>query len=120
MTRIRRKFDAGFKLEVVRMIKDQGLSVPEVCSSMELGETAVRRWLKQYEDELVGHTGIGSPLTADQQRIRQLEEENRRLRQDVDILKNRPHGTPVALMNRNSGSVHWMLARTVAACFLVA
>lgn len=43
MTRRRRQFDASFKLEVVRMIRDQGLSVGEVCRSMELGETAVRR-----------------------------------------------------------------------------
>jgi transposase len=34
--------------------------------------------------------GIGKPLTAEQQRIRKLEQENRQLRGDVDILKNRP------------------------------
>lgn len=84
---MRRKFDASFKLEVAKMVKDQGLTVPEVCRSMNLGETAVRRWLQQYEAELQGNPGIGKPLTADQQRIRQLEEDNRRLRQDVEILK---------------------------------
>ena len=31
--------------------------------------------------------GIGKPLTAEQQRIRQLEAENRQLRQDNDLLK---------------------------------
>ena len=87
MTRLRRTFDPSFKLEVVKMIKDQGLGIAEVCRSMELGETAVRRWLRQYEAELLGHAGIGKPLTAEQQRIRQLEEENRSLRQDVEILK---------------------------------
>ena len=87
MSGMRRKFDASFKLEVAKMVKDQGLTVPEVCRSMNLGETAVRRWLQQYEAELQGNPGIGKPLTADQQRIRQLEEDNRRLRQDVEILK---------------------------------
>lgn len=87
MTRKRRTFDTSFKLEVVKMIKDQGLSVAQVCQDMKLGETAVRRWLRQVDAELVGSPGAGKPLTADQQRIRQLEEENRRLRQDVDILK---------------------------------
>ncbi|EUC17604.1 transposase IS3/IS911 family protein, partial [Burkholderia sp. BT03] len=47
--RRRREFDASFKLEVVRMVRDQGLSVSEVCRSMELGETAVRRWVAQYD-----------------------------------------------------------------------
>lgn len=85
--RKRREFDTSFKLEVVRMVKDQGLSVTDVCRTMDLGETVVRRWIKQYETELSGHSGIGKPLTAEQQRIRQLETENRQLRMDNDILK---------------------------------
>ena len=85
--RVRRQFDANFKLEVARMVKDQGLSVAEVCRSMDLGETAVRRWVQQYAGELDGQAGIGKPLIAEQQRIRQLEAENRQLRMDNDILK---------------------------------
>lgn len=87
MTRKRRSFDASFKLQVVKMVKEQGLSVSQVCRDMELGETAVRRWLTQFDAEQAGQPGLGKPLTAEQQRIRQLEEENRRLRQDVEILK---------------------------------
>jgi len=83
----RRQFDANFKLEVARMMKDQGLSVTDVCRSMDLGETAVRRWVQQDAAELGGEAGIGKPLTAEQQRIRQLEAENRQLRMDNDILK---------------------------------
>jgi len=49
MTRTRRQFDAGFKLQVVKMIREQGLSVSQVCRDMELGETAVRRWLTQFD-----------------------------------------------------------------------
>ena len=85
--RERRDFDTNFKLEVVRMVRDQGLSVSDVCRTMDLGETAVRRWIKQYETELNGQTGIGKPLTAEQQRIRHLEAENRQLHMDNDILK---------------------------------
>ena len=84
--RARREFDASFKLEVVRMVKDQGLSVGDVCRSMDLGET-VRRWMKQYTAELNGQAGIGRPLTPEQQRIRQLEAENRQLRMDKGVLK---------------------------------
>jgi len=87
MSRMRRKFDTSFRLEVAKMVKDQGMKISEVCRSVNLGETAVRRWVQQYESELQGNPGIGMPLTADQQRIRQLEEDNRRLRQDVEILK---------------------------------
>lgn len=83
----RRSFDASFKVQVVQMVKRQGLSVGQVCKDMKLGESAVRRWLTQFEAEESGQSGIGKPLTAEQQRIRQLEAENRQLRGDVDILK---------------------------------
>ena len=69
------------------MIRAQGLSIGQVCRDMKLGETAVRRWLAQVDAEQLGQPGIGKPLTAEQQRIRQLEAENRQLRGDVDILK---------------------------------
>ena len=83
----RRTFDAEFKLQVVQIVREQGLSVSEVCRDMKLGETAVRRWLVQADEEAAGRPGIGKPLTAEQQRIRQLEAENKQLRGDVDILK---------------------------------
>ena len=87
MSQKRRTFDASFKLKVVQMIKDQGLTVGQVCRDMKLGDTAVRRWLAQFDAEQMGQGGIGKPLTAEQQRIRQLESENRRLLSDNDLLK---------------------------------
>ena len=83
----RRVFDTDFKLQVVQMVKAQGLSISQVCKDMKLGQSAVRRWLSQFAAEQSGSSGIGKPLTADHQRIRQLEQENRQLRGDVDILK---------------------------------
>lgn len=83
----RRAFDAAFKLQVVQMIREQGMSVAQVCRDMDLGETAVRRWVRQLEAEQTGLPGAGKPLTSEQQRVRQLESENRQLRQDNDLLK---------------------------------
>ena len=89
MTKLKRRvFDASFKLQVVEMIRTQGLSVGEVCRDMKLGETAVRRWLAQVDAEQIGQPGIGKPLSTEQQRIRQLEAKNMQLRGDVDIQKN--------------------------------
>ena len=86
-TRKRRTFEPSLKLEVVRLINEQGESVRNVSESMDIGQTAIRRWPQQYGAEQKGHSGIGKPLTAEQQRIRQLELENQQLRQDVTILK---------------------------------
>jgi len=87
MKQKRRVLDSAFKLEVVKMIKANGLSIAQVCQDMQVGETAVRRWLKQAEAEQLGQAGIGKPLTSEQQRIRQLEAENRQLKSDNELLK---------------------------------
>jgi transposase len=87
MSKKNRTFDASFKLEVAKMIKDQGMSVSQVCRDLNLGDTAVRRWVQQYEAEQLGGAGIGKPLTAEQQRIRELERQVRDLKMDNDILK---------------------------------
>jgi transposase len=87
MSQKRRVFDSAFKLEVVKMIQANGLSIPQVCQDMDVGETAVRRWLKQAEAEQLGQAGIGKALTPEQQRIRQLEAENRQLKSDNELLK---------------------------------
>ncbi|MBJ2256963.1 transposase [Pseudomonas psychrophila] len=44
MTDKRKVFDDSFKLEVVKMIKDRGLSVTQVYRDLNLGYMAVRRW----------------------------------------------------------------------------
>ncbi len=87
MTRTRRTFDASFKLEVARMVRDQGLGVSQVAQNMDVVESLVRRWVKQYDAEHRGEAGSGQALTAEQQRIRQLEAEVRQLRSDNDLLK---------------------------------
>jgi len=86
----RRVFDTDLKLQVVRMVKTQGLSISQICKDMKLGESAVRRWIGQFEAEKSGQSGTGKPLTAEHQRIRQLESENKQLRGDVEILKKAP------------------------------
>jgi transposase len=66
---------------------DQGIGITQVAQEMNISRTAVRTWVTQYRAELVGEAGLGKPLTVEQQRIRQLEQENRQLRSDNDLLK---------------------------------
>ena len=74
-------------LEVAKKIVQQQHSITQLCHELNLGETAVRRWVAQYKAELNGQPGIGLPLTPDQQRIRQLEAELRIAKEDNEILK---------------------------------
>ncbi|WP_082577383.1 MULTISPECIES: transposase [unclassified Massilia] len=64
-----------------------GLNISHVSQTMDIGVTAIRRWLTQYEAEQSGKPGVGKPLTPEQQRIRRLEQENCQLRSDVGRLK---------------------------------
>lgn len=79
---------------MVRMIRDQGLSVSQVCKDLDLVDSAVRRWIEQYDAEAAGGPGKGRPLTPEQQRIRQLEAELREARLDIAVLKMRRPSLP--------------------------
>lgn len=83
----RRGFEPAFKLQVVQMVRHQGLTVRQVCRDMNLVESVVRRWVQQYREESQGQAGTGKPITPEQQRIRELEAQNQQLRSDNDLLK---------------------------------
>jgi transposase len=87
MSKQRKHYETAFKLEIARMVVDQGLDIAQVVKDMNIGRTAVIRWVEQYRAEQLGKPGIGKPITAEQQRIRQLETENRQLRSDNELLK---------------------------------
>jgi transposase len=91
MSKKRRVFDTAFKLDVARMVRDQGMSISDVCRTSNIGETAVRRWVARLDADRAtepgAKPGVGKPLTAEQQRIRVLELENRKLKSDNELLK---------------------------------
>jgi len=87
MTRKRRQFTAEHKQRVAGMVLDDGLKIPDTCRDQDLEETAVWRWVDQLKAERAGGPGEGQPLTGEQRRIRELERENRRLKEDKELLK---------------------------------
>ena len=82
-TRTRRSFSREYKIEAVRMITKGGHSVSQVARDLDLRPDMLRRWKRQFEqNESSAFPGNGQ-LTADAQLLR----ENRRLRQEREILK---------------------------------
>ncbi|WDN02055.1 hypothetical protein LL917_11045 [Xanthomonas oryzae] len=79
----------------------------------------MRRWLAQYQAEQSGQPGQGRPLTPEQQRIRELERENQRLREDNSLLKS------VGLLRPGTEVIQQMIqqwqekARTARLCRLL-
>lgn len=57
----------------------------QACQALGIGETALRRWVLQYEGELLGQTPTGRAITAEQQRIQALEAQGKRLEMEKTI-----------------------------------
>jgi transposase len=83
--RPRRSFTPEFKAEIVELCQAGDRSIGQVARDFDLTETAVRDWIKQAErDAGTRSDGLTSSERAE---LTALRAENRRLRQDVDILK---------------------------------
>ena len=84
--RRRRSFTPEFKAEIVELSQRGDRSVGQVAKDFDLTETAVREWVKQAERD-TGTREDGGLTSTEQQELAQLRRENRRLREDVEILK---------------------------------
>ena len=79
-----RRFTDDFKRQIVDLYNG-GKPVGEIMADYDLGHSTVRRWINSIN-------ATGSPRAADnrtpgQQRIADLERENKRLRMENDVLK---------------------------------
>ena len=87
MPRPRSTYTAEFKLQAVKMITDQKLSVAEVARRLDVGENLLHTWKKAFEQRgAAAFPGHGNPAPADDE-LRRLRAENTRLRAERDLLK---------------------------------
>jgi transposase len=77
---------AAFKAEIVQLCQPGDRSIGQVTRDFELTETAVREWVRQAERDADTH-GDGGLTSQERQELAGLRRENRRLREDVEILK---------------------------------
>ncbi len=86
-TRTRRNFSAEFRLEAAQLVVDQGRSVREAAEAVGVGHSTMDKWVRQLRQERQGKSPKSAPMTPEQVRIRALEKELKRLKEDNDILK---------------------------------
>jgi transposase len=84
--RPRRSFTPEFKAEIVELCQRGDRSVGQVARDFDLTETTVREWVKQAERD-AGTRHDGGLITEERRELAELRRENRRLREDVEILK---------------------------------
>jgi len=87
MTETRKTYTRGFKIEAVRLLETTGKTQTQVADELGIGSGTLSRWKKKYaaggEEAFPGR----GQLPPEKERIRQLEREAERLRQERDILR---------------------------------
>ena len=83
----RRSYSREFKLEAVRLVIEQGLSVAEVARDLNVHENLLRSWKRQLAAEGDQASAGNRKPSAEEEELRQLRQEVRQLRAERDILK---------------------------------
>ncbi len=83
----RRQYSQEFKVQAVKMVTEQGLSVSEVAQDLDVNPNVLRKWKqKMTEQGEQAFPGKGN-ISVDQEELRRLHKENRQLRMERDIFK---------------------------------
>ncbi len=83
--RPRRSFTDEFKTGAVRLVLDEGKTIPQVARDLDLTESALRGWVERARaDRSKGKTGL---TTAEREELAKLRKQVRELTMERDILK---------------------------------
>lgn len=88
MEQRRKRYDRQFKLSVSKLIIDEKMPVRELSEELNITDTTLRRWSKEYE-ELSDRAfpGNGSPKLSKDYEIVKLKKRIEELEMENDILK---------------------------------
>lgn len=83
----RKKYPKEFKQDAVSLVTEQGYSRAEAARSLDINSNMLGRWMKEADtDDGTSFRGNGA-LTPEQQQIRELQRQVKRLEMEKDILK---------------------------------
>ena len=83
----RKTYTREFKLQALRMLTDQGLSVAEVARRLGVGENCLRNWRQAAQQQGEAAFPGQGHLPAAEDELRRLRAEVHRLRAERDLLK---------------------------------
>jgi len=84
---MRPTFKPEFRLEVAQLVVDQGYSIREASSAMNVGKSTVDKWVRQLKNERNGIADQPNALTPEQRKIKELEKKIKRIELEKEILK---------------------------------
>ena len=77
----------ALKIEAIDLVVGQGFSIAQACRTVGIGPTALRRWVQRWREDHAVAQQDGPRLSADQQRIKLLEQQVATLQGERDLLK---------------------------------
>jgi transposase len=83
--RSRRSFTDEFKAGAIRLVLDEGKTIPQVARDLDLTQSALRTWVERARaDRTKGKTGL---TTAEREELAALRKKVRQLEMEREILK---------------------------------
>ena len=83
----RKQYTKEFKLDAVRLVTEQGYTRAEAARNLGLNANMLGRWVQELQVDEAGAFRGNGKLTVEQQELRRLREENRRLKLEREVLK---------------------------------
>ncbi|HHX52498.1 MAG TPA: transposase [Erysipelothrix sp.] len=84
----RRSFSAEFKRQAVLLVLNEGVPVQTVAIKLEIHTNTLYRWIQEYEKHGErSFPGKGSHEFVRQNEMKRLEKENKKLKEELDLLK---------------------------------
>ncbi len=85
--KIRKSYSKEFKLDAIALVREQNYSIAEAARNLEVTPQLLGRWIKEAEND-DGHAFRGNgKLTPEQEEIRMLKAQVKRLEMEREILK---------------------------------
>ena len=82
-----RKYDREFKLEAIRLATEDGAQATDIERRLGLSQGMISRWKRQLHSEGIDAFPGKGHVSANEEQVRHLQRENKRLRRERDILK---------------------------------
>lgn len=84
----RRTFSSEYKRQAVALIIEEGISVKKVSNELHVHENSLYRWVQEVEQHGErAFPGKGSRDYIAQNKLKKLEKENERLKEELEVLK---------------------------------
>jgi transposase len=87
MAEKRRQYTEEFKREAIRLVTEQGYGVSETARHLGINAHMLGRWKREFDTQGSAAFPGNGRMASDQEELRRLRDENKRLRMERDMLQ---------------------------------